>query len=339
MISFIVPVYHAEKTIERCVQSILCQQCPSKEIILVNDGSKDGTLEILRALEARHSEITVIDKPNGGAASARNAGLAVCRGEYVAFVDSDDYYLTDHYASDMVKLLEDNETADLVISGFTLLTPDQQKTYCVPRHTEDIVDVADRYWQYCRKDVTNSSCNKLFRKDLIREPFPEQMTMGEDAVFVLRYLQNCRQVIFDDNCGYGYVYELKSSTADYRKNVPYDINQTRIHHDAIHSLWERFLPEDLIALRYIQMKTDEVYYMMRSLLFKKGLAAYLKWDIADVITDTRVQRYYSLASNQLGREPHKELTKAIVDADATRVKLCCLLYVSVGIIRARLSKK
>lgn len=338
MVSIIIPVYNAEKTIERCVASVLRQQYPQKEIILINDGSKDGSLEILRRLEEQHDEITVVDKPNGGVSSARNAGLEICTGNYVTFIDSDDYYLSDDYVANMAALLDENESIDLVISGFTLLSGTQRTAYAATSHTKDIAALALDFWQYVRMDVTNSPWNKMYRRNLISCMFPTEMTMGEDAVFVLRYLQNCRAVVFDDNCGYGYVYELSSTTAQFRKKVAYDMRQSGIYYDAIHSFWDRFLPVDLTARNYTQMKTDEVYTMMRSLLLKKGLAAYLKWDITDVITDERFRRYYPMAKDRFARHPHKNLMKAIASSAQLRVKMCCLYYWIKGIIAARMRK-
>ena len=91
LISIIVPVYNAERTLHRCVTSLVEQSYPNIEILLVNDGSKDASLEMCRGYEQQDSRIRVIDKPNGGVSSARNAGLDVARGEYIMFCDSDDW--------------------------------------------------------------------------------------------------------------------------------------------------------------------------------------------------------------------------------------------------------
>ena len=89
-ISIIIPVYNVEKYLRQCLDSVVNQTMQEIQIICVNDGSTDGSLAILREYEARDSRIEVIDKPNGGAASARNAGIAQVRGTYMYFVDSDD---------------------------------------------------------------------------------------------------------------------------------------------------------------------------------------------------------------------------------------------------------
>ena len=90
-ISVIIPAYNAEKTIERCLNSVTEQSYTNLEIIVVDDGSKDRTLSILNAAAKNDRRIKVISKKNGGAASARNQGLKIVSGEFITFLDADDY--------------------------------------------------------------------------------------------------------------------------------------------------------------------------------------------------------------------------------------------------------
>ena len=89
--SVIIPVYNAEKTLRRCVDSVLSQLGDRDEVLLVNDGSKDGSGAICAEYAGRDVRVRLIDKENGGVSSARNAGLDAARGDYVLFVDSDDW--------------------------------------------------------------------------------------------------------------------------------------------------------------------------------------------------------------------------------------------------------
>ena len=91
MISVVIPVYNVDKYVGKCLSSLVEQTYRDFEIIAVNDGSQDNSLEILRHFEHRYDFVTVIDKENGGMSSARNAGMEIARGEYIAFVDSDDF--------------------------------------------------------------------------------------------------------------------------------------------------------------------------------------------------------------------------------------------------------
>lgn len=89
--SIIVPVYNAEKTLRRCIDSILAQTYPNFELILVDDGSKDSSATIIDEYASKDSRIIPIHQPNGGVSSARNAGLDNAYGDYVVFIDADDY--------------------------------------------------------------------------------------------------------------------------------------------------------------------------------------------------------------------------------------------------------
>ena len=95
-ISIIIPVYNAEATLNKCVDSILMQPFANFEVILVDDGSKDGSFQICEEYARKDSRVTVIHKENGGVSSARNRGLEIAKGNWVTFVDSDDY-INDSY--------------------------------------------------------------------------------------------------------------------------------------------------------------------------------------------------------------------------------------------------
>ena len=113
LVSIIVPMYNAAGCIARCIKSICAQSYKSIEIILLNDGSKDGTLSVCRALAAQDHRIALVDKPNSGAADTRNQGLALAHGRYVQFVDSDDWLAPD-FTEKLVTAAE-THTADRVL--------------------------------------------------------------------------------------------------------------------------------------------------------------------------------------------------------------------------------
>ena len=122
LISIIVPVYNAEKTLEKCVDSLLNQNHRELEIILVNDGSKDNSLAMCRAFAEKDERIRVIRKTNGGAASARNVGINEATGEYLCFVDGDDK-VEKNYVSHLWKTLT-QANADIAVCGLYYWTKD-----------------------------------------------------------------------------------------------------------------------------------------------------------------------------------------------------------------------
>ncbi|MDE6541194.1 MAG: glycosyltransferase, partial [Muribaculaceae bacterium] len=115
-VSVIVPCYNVEKYISRCVDSLLAQEYPNKEIILVDDGSTDSTSEILDGYAAENECVIVVHQSNAGVSEARNAGLKVAAGEYVMFPDPDDYVLPD-YISHPVEAIHQGG-CDMVVFGF-----------------------------------------------------------------------------------------------------------------------------------------------------------------------------------------------------------------------------
>ena len=119
MISVIIPVYNAEKYLKKCIESVQHQTYENIEIILVDDGSKDNSLQICNEFAQKDTRISVFSKKNGGAASARNKGLDVCKGEYIYFVDCDDYIAVNTLEVMMKHLHEKN--ADMVVGGYSMV--------------------------------------------------------------------------------------------------------------------------------------------------------------------------------------------------------------------------
>lgn len=131
-LSFIVPVYNAENYLTECLQSLCRQDIGNYEIICVNDGSTDGSLGILRRFAAEHDQIVVIDRENGGVASARNAGLDAARGEYIWFIDADDLILENTLAR-LRELAQQTRCDKLILGGyeFTDALTDDEKSRAV----------------------------------------------------------------------------------------------------------------------------------------------------------------------------------------------------------------
>lgn len=130
MVSIIIPVYNSSQYLERCVDSLLRQSEIDIEIILVNDGSIDGSKAICDRYSMSDKRIIVIHQENAGASVARNNGLAVAKGEYITFVDSDDYVDADYIRS-MADVMK-NTDCDLVITGRTQIKLDGSSNVTIP---------------------------------------------------------------------------------------------------------------------------------------------------------------------------------------------------------------
>ena len=192
-ISVIIPAYNTENYIKQCLESLVNQTIKEIEIILMDDGSKDNTLALLKAYEAEYPDrVKVLHKENGGQASARNMGLAYAQGEYIGFVDSDDWVSLDMYEKMYEKAVD--EKADIVVCDVIRHYPD--KTLY-----NDYTNVSNKI------KYANSSCNKIFRREFAEGvAFPEglwyedfeysaKQVLKTDAISVVHealYQYNCR---------------------------------------------------------------------------------------------------------------------------------------------------
>ena len=181
MISVIVPVYNRKATLERCVQSLRGQTYSDLEIILVDDGSTDGSGALCNALAREDVRIRVIHKENGGVSSARNAGMEAAKGEYLMFTDSDDY-VEPQMAE---KLLEGIGEDDIAICGFHhhYQGRDIVRIPRVPGQSGE-----ENFLSLYGQGFMNMPWNKLYRRALAGR-FDESLSLGEDLLFNLDYLR------------------------------------------------------------------------------------------------------------------------------------------------------
>lgn len=212
LLSVIVPVYNVEQYLPRCVDSILAQTYPNLEIILVDDGAQDASGKICDDYAARDPRIRVIHKENGGLSSARNAGLDAARGEYLAFVDSDDWIEPDAYEAMLALARKYGEK--LVCAGRYDVdgrTGQRQLGLC-PQKEERITgeEMAGRIflWDGC----DSSACDKLYHRSLFRELRYPEGKVCEDVPVTYRIALQAEQVVLCDKPFYNYFHRPDSIT-------------------------------------------------------------------------------------------------------------------------------
>lgn len=221
-ISVIVPVYNVEKYIKRCVESILAQTVSDFELILVNDGSTDSTLEICQSYAHDDCRVSVLNKSRGGVSSARNLGLKIAKGDWIAFIDADDWIDNGYLEA----LLKNSLHSDFVISGFQYVLQQDGKLENSDVITASLSPMLSYDELFCLPHLMSTPWGKLFSASLIREHslmFDEKMKMGEDTCFVCSYLCHTRNVCFTEYAGYKYLYgavaelgvKYKMSTSDF----------------------------------------------------------------------------------------------------------------------------
>lgn len=324
MISVIIPMYNAERTLQRCIESLKQQKLENCEIIFVNDGSTDNTMKILKEFAKTITNIVIVNKPNGGVSSARNAGIQIARGKYIAFMDVDDFYLDEEYLSNMIRCMEVTN-ADMAVSGITILKSDAKYEIDVQNKTESIVEFAKNLFQYSNQGIFNSPWNKVFRREKIESLFPESMSFGEDAVFVAKYVLNCESVVFCQGCGYGYEVVESSTTAEYRKNVRFDEKQTRKYYAALSDVWFKHLDCESALENYIKLKTQGVCTILTRMLKKDGIVQFLREDIRNVLRDDILEKNKQLIMKASSKNLHTKLCKCMLKNKNQQVKLLVLL--------------
>ena len=194
-ISVIVPVYNTEKYLRRCIDSILSQTFTDFELLLIDDGSKDSSGAICDEYAAKDNRVRVFHKENGGVSSARNLGLDNATGEWIAFVDSDDYVLPSYLAT-YVEISSEN--VDLCIVG---IIPDYSisSDYKITKTSFDYRgDVKDAMLLLNDCQMTGVLFNKLLKKSIIEEykiRLNESFKFKEDEEFLFRYMTNIKTVI------------------------------------------------------------------------------------------------------------------------------------------------
>ena len=211
MVSVVIPAYNATGTLERLFACLLNQTWQNLQIILVNDGSKDGTEAVARKAAEKDPRLTVVSQENLGISSTRNAGLALCKGKYIRFIDADDTLPLDSIER-MVRRAE-KDGSELVIGGYDQYFG-ERKSFHNLAGRDDTVPCDDMMRHLC--DHANSYFygvlwNKLFLREIIEEngcQFQEDLTWGEDFAFVMDYLAGVKQVSF-----------MKDSLYDYRRTA------------------------------------------------------------------------------------------------------------------------
>ena len=198
-ISVIIPVYNAQDGIKRCVDSLLNQSFKNFEIILLNDGSKDNSLNILKEYELKYSFVRVIDKQNEGVAVTRNKGILLAEGEYTMFMDNDDFVDSDYIETFYQAIHE--KRLDLVIGGYKRVNQDNQIIFSQ--------DIQQSEWS---KYIIMAPWAKIYRTEFLKTNNLEffDYGIGEDIIFNLAAYKTTDKIGLLDYKGYNWYYNNKS---------------------------------------------------------------------------------------------------------------------------------
>lgn len=201
MVSIIIPIYNSEKYLFRCIKSLLDQTYTNLEIILINDGSTDNSKKICEDFANKDSRIRIINNKNEGVSIARNYGLASAKGDFISFVDSDDYVEPDYIKKMLLKLEE--EKADIVYCS-AIIEDDKGKQLRNEYLKDELIDVNKYDW-----NSPTAHCvvrGALFSKSIINNyKFDKNLYVGEDTYFFAQCLKRARYVYCMKDGLYHYV--------------------------------------------------------------------------------------------------------------------------------------
>lgn len=216
-ISVIIPVYNADKFLERCINSLLSQTLASCEFIFVNDGSTDASLSILERFQQKDSRVKLISQENQGVSEARNNGLKIAQGTYIGFVDADDY--VEYNFFDTLYQTAEKHHLDITVcnyfssqdgTAFTSKAPfKEHAVYESDTIKKDILPY------FISHETINSIWNKLYRTSLIKDNaiiFPKGVALGEDGWFNSLCFAKADKVYFLSYAGYHYIDVSGSAT-------------------------------------------------------------------------------------------------------------------------------
>lgn len=258
-VSIIMAVYNAENTVEASVKSVIEQTYKDIEVIIVNDGSKDKTLDILKDLSDRYDNVIVLDQENSGPGRARNAAIDIATGEYMMFIDSDDFYSND-MVERMVSEIESNNY-DLCVCGIKnqyvkngQITghKDWVKDSIIYNNRKELFEDLDNF---ISSGLLNSMCNKIYKSNIIKTKdirVLEGSDMGEDLCFNILYIDECKTVSIMKDALYVYTIDVtKGLTSEFRED---EFNKRKINLKILNNLYEKNnLNRNRIYFEYVIM--------------------------------------------------------------------------------------
>lgn len=210
-ISIIVPVYNVEKYIEDCIKSILAQTFDDFELILIDDGSTDSSYSICYTYSKSNKKIKLLKKENGGVSSARNLGLEQATGEYIAFIDSDDY-VAPNYLENLISSIEPK--TEFVFSGLRYFAfGKEQDNVHLEHYSWNLMQEHD-FLNFLQQPLQTSPCAKLYLHSVIKDNnlrFDKSLSYAEDKDFNLKFFRHISNAVSISYSGYFYRQDVEGS--------------------------------------------------------------------------------------------------------------------------------
>ena len=256
-ISVIVPVYNVEKYLHRCIDSILAQTYTDFELLLINDGSKDNSGIICDEYAAKDNRVRVFHKENGGVSRARNLGLDNAKGEWIAFIDSDDWVKPGYLRSMVV-----HSGADMIMSSFEISDDLSIWNNDIDDEAFSICQMSAFLNKYVSTTHFGTPWCKLYNRDLIGNlRFNDQISLAEDTIFIFNYLVRVRSVRTVKDFSYQYNRGVVDSLSRKLRTI---------------EEYRRIIKENYDGLKELELRFDyngeEVRHARTSIIFEQCLS-------------------------------------------------------------------
>lgn len=319
-ISVVIPVYNVKDYLERCVQSVFAQTYQNLEIILVNDGSTDGSEKICEKLRREHPQIVLINKENGGLSSARNAGIRASHGKYIAFLDSDDWVAPDCYEY-MLRLMLDHD-ADVSDIMVCHVRSEQDKIPAVSEKIDVYTgrDILEHYMYRGMSEQNGapySACRKLYKRELFEDDtaYFLEGTLNEDICFNYNILRKCSRVAVSNQIKYFYFQAGESITNGAMKKK--DLALLSVSHELVRMAGESGDPKIIELAKMKEARSD---FSLLARAARDGIDESIE-NKDELINEMRKRLRSNLGL--LYKSPMPLSRKVLATGFAVSYKLCC----------------
>lgn len=245
MLSVIVPVYNPGVLLKSCVDSILAQSYRDIEIILVDDGSSDGSEILCDQYQEEHHNVKTVHLKNGGVSNARNKGISLASGEFITFVDSDDWLEKDTFEAAINRMKQDNSSCAIYAMQIDRMYEDRIESKNLSLGRDVVAEtryIAENFVELFYADYLSSSCTKIFKRSIIIEnhiQFDSSLVMYEDFSFVLNYLMCSQNVSIMSKTCYHYRMDATINAVSKRRTKNLLLNLDKVV-DMIYLFFRRF---------------------------------------------------------------------------------------------------
>lgn len=217
--SIIIPCYNVEKYISKTIESVLNQTFGNFELILINDGSKDKTIEIIEFYKKQDKRIKVINKSNEGVSKTRNLGIELAKGEYLYFLDGDD--CVENNLLENANLILKNKRIDMFSFGYDIKNNQWLKVCCNKKYDEKLFTSKEFLIKFLNKEINQHICSFIIKKEILKRiEFDSKLITGEDLDFFMRLLLEKDFYIYRKSFPY-FHYIIRENSATTRKIIPF----------------------------------------------------------------------------------------------------------------------